>query len=341
MEKGDNISEKKSTPKVYFIISYLLFLAMALCWSLDDSIVLITLGGAVYFLFLGFYAKAQASPAHHWKESGTHSGHASVGDILKNIFSRGAGSSRQGTGYSQPNSAPSNRRLVVPLVFLAIFGTFFILILSIIFNTTDDNPSLSDYYDRAELQYAQGDYDSAYVNYRRAWQVDEANSAAMVGYGNVLAVRDQYDSAALMYDKAFAANPEYLDAAYAKGAMYYNLDRYAECVALMEPLVRANENYYNGMLLLGDCHYALKQYDDAIGWYENAYQNGGARSSALCHIMAYIYDTKGEYAKAVNLYREALEYDSSIVDIYKRLGELLPDEEGNLYRAQAIKLQQQ
>jgi hypothetical protein len=54
--------------------------------------------------------------------------------------------------------------------------------------------------------------------------------------------------------------------------------------------------------------------------------------------MAYIYDTKGDNSKAIGLYQEALQYDSTIVDIYKRLGELLPNDEGNYYRTQAIRL---
>ena len=75
-------------------------------------------------------------------------------------------------------------------------------------------------------------------------------------------------------------------------------------------------------------------------WYKNAYENGGIRTRALCHLMAYIYDTKGDYSKAIDLYKEALSYDSTVVDIYKRLGELLPNEDGNYYRTQAVKLQQ-
>ena len=60
----------------------------------------------------------------------------------------------------------------------------------------------------------------------------------------------------------------------------------------------------------------------------------------LCHIMAYIYDTKGDYAKAISFYQEALSYDSSIVDIYQRLGELIPGDDGNFYRTKAVQLKQ-
>ena len=83
-----------------------------------------------------------------------------------------------------------------------------------------------------------------------------------------------------------------------------------------------------------------KKYDEAITWYENAYQNGGQRTRILCHIMAYIYDSKGDYERAISLYQEALSYDSSVVDIYQRLGELIPGDDGNIYRTKAAQMRQ-
>lgn len=314
---------------------------MALCWSIDKSIVLILAGGATYFIFLGFYAISRGNRSGNWEKSQNFRSDAfttNISDVLKNIFSK---TSTSGSFHSKTSARPVadfKKRRVAPMIFLAVFGMFFIFMMAMIFSSPDVSSEMGDYYNRAESQYVQGDYDSAYINYQRAWRLDDSNAEAMVGYANVLVIRNQYDSAAIMYDKAFEINPQYLGAAYAKGAMYYNLQRYTECIAVIEPVLRNNPEYYDGMLLAGDCYYSLKQYDDALVWYENAYENGGSRSSALCHIMAYIYDTKGDYGKAINLYQEALEYDSTIVSIYKRLGELMPNEDGNYYRTQAIRL---
>lgn len=344
MEEASNISDKKANPKPYFIIGYFFLLAMALCWSVDNAIVLILFGAAAYFLFLGFYAIASRTKSGNWKKSesfGKRTSSTRIADLLKNIFSMGeAGYSATRKSFAQPKASSSSIRPIVPLIILAVFVTFFLFLIGSIFSSSDSDES-SDIFIGGDEYYSQGDYDSAYLSYRRAWQADENDTEAMVGYGNVLAFRNQYDSAALMYDKAFAINPEYLDAAYAKGAMFYNLERYSDCIALMDPLVRENTDYYNGMLLMGDCYYALNQFDNAIVWYANAYENGGMRSSALCHLMAYIYDTTGDHSKAIGLYQEALEYDSTIIDIYKRLGELLPNEDGNYYRTKAMRLGQQ
>jgi tetratricopeptide (TPR) repeat protein len=315
--------------------------AMALCWSVDNSIVLILFSAAAYFLFLGFYAKGPRSKSSGWKKTENFDKQTSsekIVDLLKNIFSkREAGYSTLKKSFSQPKASSSAVRPMVPLIILAVFAAFFLFLVGSIFSSSDSDFESPDYFTRAEQQYSQGEYDSAYINYRRAWK-DEGSAEAMVGYGNVLAYRQQYDSAVVMYDKAFVIDPEYLPAPYAKGAMFYNLQRYNEAIALMDPLLQENTDYYNGMLLMGDCYYALNQFDNAIVWYANAYEKGGMRSSALCHLMAYIYDTKGDNSKAIGLYQEALQYDSTIVDIYKRLGELLPNDDGNYYRTRAIRL---
>ncbi|HMD81728.1 MAG TPA: hypothetical protein VKE92_10500, partial [Anaerolineales bacterium] len=93
------------------------------------------------------------------------------------------------------------------------------------------------------------------------------------------------------------------------------------------------------MLVMGDCYYAQDNYVDAMVWYENAYENGGIRGAMLCYIMGYIYETRQENERAIELYKEALTYDGTIVDIYQRLGRLIPGDEGNAYRAKAIELQ--
>lgn len=340
MEKDANASERKFKPRYYFIIGYLLLLAMALCWSLDDSFVYILLGSAAYFLFMGFYTNASGNKLGERNQTrafhrSSSSSFFSAG--LKNILGKWKRPQTNRPGTFNQSSARSKRNLL-PLVMLAIFATFFIFLVGSLF--TSGNDESPDYFTRAEQQYWQGEYDSAYVNYRRAWKADETNVEAMVGYGNVLALRKLADSAVIMYDKGIALDPEHLPAAYAKAALYYNLEKYNECIAVMNPLLQENQGYYDGMLLIGDCYYTLRQFDDAIGWYANAYENGGSRSSALCHIMAYIYDTKGDQVKAINLYKEALTYDSTIVDIYRRLGELLPNDDGSYYRTQAVRLQQ-
>jgi tetratricopeptide (TPR) repeat protein len=230
---------------------------------------------------------------------------------------------------------------MVGFVVAGIFIMFFIFFIgSVFFGSSGQWDDSVVYFQNAEQYYLNGNYDSAYVNYRQAWKANDQYIEAMVGYGKVLAVRNQQDSAIIMFDKALSIDPDYNDASYNKALTYYNRANYGETIAILAPLLEKNPDYYDAMLLIGDSHYEQKQFDEAMVWYKDAYENGGIRSRALCHLMAYIYDTKGDYSNAIDLYKEALSYDSTVVDIYIRLGELLPNEEGNYYRTQAIKLKQ-
>lgn len=345
MEMNPNTnSNRQNKSKVYFILGYVFLLMMALFSSVDTSIVYILLGLSVYFLFLGFYTRpSQQNFREPFKPSNKYPGAETTtfSDTVKNIFQqKQSNKTFSAKTVANPTTPEANRRIVT-LVILAIFATFIIFFIGSIFSSSGEWDESTLYFQTAEQNYWSGNYDSAYLNYRKAWRLNEEYVEAMVGYGNVLAVRKQSDSAIIMFDKALQLNPDYKEASYNKASAYYNQEKYNESIEVLKPVLEKNTDYYDAMLLIGDCYYALKQFEDAINWYGNAYENGGARSHALCYIMAYIYDTNGDYGRAIDLYKEALSYDSTVVDIYKRLGELLPNEDGNYYRTQAVKLQQQ
>ena len=317
---------------------------MALAWSVDTSLVYIFFGIAVFFLFLGFYSRpGRKNFQGPFRSTGNQSGGTSTtfSGIFANIFQhphQGSGPSHK--SFTRPSTPEDNRRLV-SFVIAGVFIMFFIFFIgSVFFSSPDEQDESVVFFQTAEDDYANGNYEAAYLNYRQAWKANDQYIGAMVGYGKVLALRNQQDSAITMFDKALAIDPDYNDASYNKALTYYNRANYAEAIVILTPLLEKNPDYYDAMLLIGDSYYEQKQFDDAMIWYENAYENGGIRSRALCHLMAYIYDSKGDYARAIDLYKEALTYDSTVVEIYTRLGELLPNEEGNYYRIQAVKLKQ-
>jgi hypothetical protein len=51
--------------------------------------------------------------------------------------------------------------------------------------------------------------------------------------------------------------------------------------------------------------------------------------------MGYLYEAKNDNARAITLYKEALQYDTTTGDIYKRLGDLIPGKDGDVYRQRA------
>ena|SRR5688572_22120129 len=336
MDKSPQVNDSSRKWKVYLTVGYGFLFVMALFWSVDNSLVLILFGIAVFFVFLGFYSRPSSEKFRFNDENVKHPG--------RSWFSEWSNKSETQRASSKPFTKPIGQEMnqkISKVIVLGVFGVFIIFFVGSIFTSSDETNESTLYFQNGQNDYWSGNYDSARINYRRAWKSNPEYVEAIVGYGNTLSALQQTDSALIMFDKALEINPDYKEASYSKAFVFYNLQKYDQSIDVLSPVLSENPEYYDAMLLIGDAYYALQKNDDAIIWYANAYENGQARSQALCYIMAYIYDTKADYTRAVDLYKEALAYDSSVVDIYKRLGELLQGEEGNFYRTQAVKLRQQ
>jgi predicted Zn-dependent protease len=339
MEKDLNsgTSEKWRKSKTYFIIGYVFLMAMALFWSVDSSIVLILFSIACYFLFLGFYAR----PSTQKKYDESYKSPGGFADTFKNVIQKKPAAPKYTARPGAASATPEAQRRIVLAIVMAVFAVFFVFFVgSIFFGSSERLDEDVAYFQQAEQFYWSGNYDSASINYRRAMRANDQSAEALEGYGRVLTARDQPDSAIIMFDKALAIDPQYSRATYGKALIYFNQERNDESISLLAPVLEENPEYYDAMLLIGDCYFAQKKYDDALSWYSNAYENGGIRSQPLCYRLAYLYDEKGNYPIAIDLYKETLTYDTTVVDIYTRLGELLPNEDGNYYRTQAVRLQQ-
>jgi tetratricopeptide (TPR) repeat protein len=324
--------------RLYFAIAYAFLFAMALFWSVDASIVYIFLGIACFFLFLGFFSRPSQPVSQSYRQTQRKperdypGSTESIEEQLKNIFQR-----RSPGTTPQASDALAKGKKIAIAVGIVFFVLFAIPFIAVLFGSDSSADSFSNY-NAAQQHFFAQEYDSASIKYRRAIQQDPEYAEAILGYGEVLVARNERDSAIMMFDRALEINPDYKEATYKKAAAWYDQKKYNEAIDILTPMFEAQPEYYDAMLLMGDCYYIQNKFDDAIGWYEKAYQNGVAKSSNLCYVMAYIYDTKRDYDKAVPLYKEALTYDDTIADIYKRLGELFPGEEGNAYRARAMEL---
>ena len=151
MEKDVNVSERKTNPKAYFIIGYFFLLAMALCWSVDNSIVLILFGAAVYFLFLGFDANAPRSKSSGWKKTESfnkQTSFKSIADLLKNIFSSVK------LDIRHLRKASLNQGFIICSTDRAAdysgrFCHFFLFTIGSIFSSSDSDFESPDYFTRA------------------------------------------------------------------------------------------------------------------------------------------------------------------------------------------------
>lgn len=320
MEPGPSFNEKKSRSTFHFRIAIGLLFLLALVWSIDASVVYILTGAILIFGVLGFQnlERIRISKEQSFRFSG-------------NTF-------RQ---ERSPEFKPKPVQ-VAKSVIIAISVVFFLSMAIFIIATvlSDDGYDSEFQFEQAENFYNEGHYDSAARYYRRALSSAAKNGAALTGYGNTLMMREQYDSAIIFYDKALSVDPSYEKAAYQKATVLSYQKKYPQSIALLKDLLVEDPAYGDASQLIGDNYYNQQQYDSALRWYNKAY-HGGIRNRYLFHLMGYIHQTKGDNANAIKFYQQALQYDSSVLDIYQRLGGLLQGQEGDVYRKTAAELEKE
>jgi tetratricopeptide (TPR) repeat protein len=324
------MESKKPLAANYFnlLVAFGLGTVWAFFWAVDTLLAYVLFGAASFFVVLFFYnlatSRQQGGEAFQPKET------------------------RRPFSTPLPPQAPASsggdaakKQKASQTIFILLV---FVIGLLLFFNRIEDfigsgsSGTAAESFTQGENFYNEAQYDSAYYSYRRALQEDPHHTDAMVGLGNTLYMRSQVDSALWYYEKAHEENPAHLQARYNIGWWYYDQKQFRKSISELKALIEQDSTQVGAVQLVGDNFYSLNEYDSAIRWYQGAYTNG-ARSRWLCHVMAYIYDTQNHIDQAIPLYKEAIQYDSTVVEVYVRLGELLPNQEGDVFRYKAAQLQ--
>lgn len=323
---GKDLQSDSTKSKICIAVAVVLLFAMALLSSVSSAFLYIFGGLSVFFFFLAWhYSRLSIQHESSRRDTG-YQNRASFVETIRSVF-------RTPGGVQHPLSASA--RKVVLLISSFIGGIFFLTILVVVFTGGgEESSNSSDSNLDADNLLSSGDYDAAYAEYRKSIVQDPSNGAAYYGIGNIKSTQNERDSALYFYGKALEADPKLYDAAYARALIYFNEENYAQSNEELKYILNRTDEYVNALLLAGDNHYLANDYDVALRYYQRAY-GLGARSKELSNIMAYIYDSKGDQVKAIEHYKETLQYDSTVADVYKRLGELLPGEEGKAFRKKA------
>lgn len=337
MERKPDKRERQNS-SVFFLLAWILLFVMALLWSLDTFFIFIFLGAASYFLFLGFWHRpeidvrkvGQTSVNRKQSHGSRQLAPLGMSDLVEKI--------RHTIKSTAPLSHTQKARVFVSRVMIFILAIFLIAIISILFSESQmPDEEAAVYYQRAEQFRVLEQYDSADRYYQTAISKSPAYPAALTGYGQSWLAREKYDSAVAQFQKALDIDPAYEDARYGKALTYYYLKNYKQSLKETLRMIDDSPEYLNAVLLSGDNYYMQQRYDSALIFYEDGYSRG-ERSAGLCHVMAYIYDTKGDQQKAIEFYKETLSYDSMRLEVYDRLGEFFPGVEGAFYRSRATQL---
>jgi predicted Zn-dependent protease len=231
---------------------------------------------------------------------------------------------------------------VAAIIVLSFFGIIAIVLFTAVFED-DSNFDKLYYNDNGRSYYNSNQYDSAAKNYRRALKLDPDFEEAQVGYGKTLLYGfQQYDSAEILFNIVLENNSQHTEAQENRGSAYYYQKKYDLSLNDAFSLMERDSTNTQPMLIAGDCYFVQKDYDGAVKWYRKAYDLG-ERGENLAWNLAFIYDTKGNTKTAIKFYKETLEYDNSIevVEIYRRLAELVPGDSGQYYRTREYQLRQQ
>lgn len=329
-EETDDRAGKRKIWLIVFISSITL---LAIFWSVDPFAFYILTGFCAFSIFKVLQNRKRTEDEDPIEKTYQQMYYPkpSLWDELKFMFSNTPSGGNQ--------RSRGNQEKLVRLVITIFVGLIFLsVIIPILFS--DGSAYTVDARQKAKDMYDQQQYDSASYYFRIAIENDPQNADLYLERGNAFLNADNTDSALMDYDKVLLLQPSYKEAYYNKGVIYYNRKQYRNSINQTKNAVAIDPDYTEAMLLIGDDFYNSSQLDSAMIWYENAYSKG-YRSAALSHVMAYIYDTKGNTQRAISLYKEAISYDTTRTEIYQRLGELVEGEEGNRYRQKSAQYPRQ
>jgi tetratricopeptide (TPR) repeat protein len=324
---GTTSGQQKKSGNWWLFAAAVFLFVFAFFWSVDAVFLYIGLGGFAFcvaqYLVIRWDRKDEHRASYQRSERPQPADQDSLVEIFRKMLSR--------TGRV------NGKRLAGLIIFALVGFVFLAITLGVIFG--DDSAVFSDEERRARDYYYAGQYDSALYHYNRALKKEPDNTYILVETGNCYYYLNRNDSALWHYDRVLELDPGNVDATHNRGLVFYQQQNYREAIKAAQQVLVSNPSHVDALLLVGDSFYTQTLYDSALVYYVEAY-NLNYRSAILTHIMAYIYDVKGDTRQAIALYRETLQQDGSITDVYVRLGELLPGEEGQEYRTQAAKLQQ-
>jgi tetratricopeptide (TPR) repeat protein len=327
MQEHATSEQKRKRARLYFAVATVFLFVLALVWSLGAFFVYLLLGIIIAFVSMGLLAWPwqKRTGAYEYRERFYQktAGYAS---------SKGSSKMTDPGNYTQPSE--SKKRLVVAsIVFVFVFSAALVIVLSMV-TSSDDSGTPDSNWQTAMQYYNEGRYDSAYTYYDRYRVQHPENEEVLFEMGNTAWNMQRLDSAVMMYDEVLKRNPAHEEARMNKARIYFDQKNYRSAETELTTLLNSNASNLDAMQLLGDVYYDQEKHTEALNWYERAY-SGGQRNNWICYVMGYLYEVRNDNTRAIALYKEALQYDSTVVDIYKRLGDLIPGKDGDLYRLRA------
>ena len=259
---------------------------LAFFWPVGAFFAWIFLGTAVYFGFLGWYYNYHAAPREYSTTKPSASPTSEVPKGLIQII-----------------------RYLPFIMGLVIFGIIARLVFS---NSTPEDETI-----KVDTQEVDSE--------KRAANENSTNDLdALTNRGNEFYNQGKFDSALFYYDRVLTIDPSNQFAQYDKALVYYAQKNYNRSVPILIRCLYRHPDYGEAFWLLGDNYYDRHRLDSAKICFELAYEKG-IRDGGFLQLMASLYEADAR-PKAIELYKESIHQDSTLLDSYRKLAELDPSQ---------------
>ncbi|RLD25880.1 MAG: hypothetical protein DRI54_03975 [Bacteroidetes bacterium] len=164
------------------------------------------------------------------------------------------------------------------------------------------------YYLKGFIYLDGGDTVKSISSFRTAVEVDPDHYNSYIMLGKLYA-SEKHEYAGDYYDNALRIRPNSIEALYNKGIYLQSIEEYDEAYLLYDQIIELDSAsyfaYYNRgyMMLISDSSYsgAIKEFEKSLKFYP--YYTQAFYNIGLC------YENQGNYEKAEEYYRKALEID--------------------------------
>ncbi len=174
--------------------------------------------------------------------------------------------------------------------------------------------------------YFWNDIDMKRVNeqldyYKEAVRKDPANLQNRIVLGYTYYLKGDNDEAIKQFDYVLEQDKNYYDAHYNIGLVFLDEERYNDALIEFEKCVKIAPKDYKGFVQQGIAYRGLKEYDKATKALEAANKLAPTNSDIIFQI-GMVAEAQGKYQDAIDIYKDALQYDPLYKDALDALDRL-------------------
>ncbi len=158
---------------------------------------------------------------------------------------------------------------------------------------------------------------------QRALAAEPNHDEARRYLGRALAALGRVDEAVAEWRKALALRPNNWQVLSDMGLALYQATRYDEAEAAYQQLAGMQADNVIAFQMLGTVNQVRGRNDEALGYYEKAIAISREPVPQALSNMGYLYHARGDFARAVDAYRRAIEARPNAAPTHRNLGDSL------------------